>query len=614
MGFAACALIMTSCTKQEVIENVFDGHDQLSFSTGLGKQSTKAPELMNNTLQADAVTDGITIHAYQNTEGSWEKWFNDEVVFNPSWKLKNSTRFRNVNATKYITYFSKVTGALTATDADFINADFTPDKFPKFSYTVAANSATQEDLIAGITEVDVNQTDITLGLRHILSQVNFGTIGYKGANIAIQNIQIKGLFNSATYTYGEADSYPIGNWDAYGTDNALTTRNATYSYFNHTNATTATNSQPNVPASATSSDIYIFGDGGNWGPGKETLYPVGPLNAWEKYNTTTPQTSLKNSLMLIPQDFTGVEDAKVTFEYKITDVDSAFVAGDKDTWEKSEFKLDFSTGTDPDIHYNAKWQQNYRYVYLIDFTDFLDGIALTFKVNVEMYPWENHNNETDDNGGVNIMAAGQPSATNMNTITNGKTWYIASQSETSPATVDPKKWAQVMRNETWNLKAYDFRKIEKGQKITLNFLNVIFNTTGTNPDDTEIDLTLPIGYTAEAGAGITVDENTAPRYTVKKGNKTTTATIIITNTNDEYSTSTTLGQAITAVTTNAKELIYKGTEAINLKTMVPNLTTANETITVKFNSTVVPTVGEDTTSSGTWAWDVVSKTATWTKK
>lgn len=636
MGFAACVLLTTSCTEQKITETVLDGEGELSFSTGIGKQTTKTAEFTNSALQAAAGTNGVTVYAYQKTgtPSAWAKWFEDTVIYGDSkWTLKESVRFRNQNETKFITYFSTKSGAdskplLNQVDGKFDAATFEGvGPFPQFTYKVNTASNNQEDLLAGVTVVKAKQTNITLGLRHILSQINFGTVGYTGAHIRIANIQIKGVSSSATYTYGADENGTVPNIIGEWSDHDVT---ASYSYFNNTNMAVAAagdlknNPQANVPIlkddvmTVKRGDIYIFGDGGNAGPGRAetTWYPTDKTNAtWAHAHVTNP-TGLDNSLMLIPQDLTDA--AKVTFEYQITDVDGAYVAGGPNAgdWAEGEFKLDFSTGTTVGTHYMGAWDQNYRYVYLIDFTDFLDGNALTFDVDVEMYPWVNYDNNSENNGGVEIMVAGQPTTANMNAIASNGTWYIASQSTTNPTipTTDPAKWAQVIRNEVWNLSTYNFMKIEKDQKITLSFLNVIFNTSDkpSAGTPTEIDLTLPDGYTAIAGGdGITVTPNTPPRYTVKGGNKAATATISITNNNKEYSTSATLWDAIKAVDAVGTELIYKGKGAIVLTGMEPTgLTTAGNAFTVKFNSFTIPTVGKST--NGVWTWNATTRTATWT--
>lgn len=627
MGFAACALLLTGCTEQDITERVIDGQGQLIFSTGVGKQATKTAELTNTALR-EAATEkakGIALRTYQDADpidGTYKKWFVDDLWHsNGEWKIE-TTRFRNTVPTKFVTYFPKtdklaeVNDVTETSKSSFETADF-KNTFPSFTYTVGANSTAQEDLIAGITNVVANQTDITIGLRHILSQVNFGTKGYNGAEISIQNIQIHGLYNSATYTYGSADTYPVGEWDKLGEGGTVGDRDVLYSYFNHSNSAAGKNPQPVVDADAIKGDIYVFGDGGNAGPGRNeyTWYPTkASPHTWTKAHTTDP-TLLDNSLMLMPQNFmTDAPDAKVTFEYKIQDADKAYVAGSDTEWESGEFKLNFATGSTPGTHYMGKWDQNYRYLYLIDFTDFLDGIALTFTVDVEMYPWENYNNGSGDDGIINIMAAGQPSAKNMNLIENTDIWYIGSQSKTSPndASFDPKKWAQVMRNEIWDLSTYNFTKIEKDGTFNLNFENVIFNTSPKPSEGslTTITLTLPTGYTAAiANNGTDIKIEGSNPYIISEGKQNATAFIIITNPNEEYSTPASLSTAI-ANATNSTSRLYKGSDAINLKVMEPtNLRTEGNAITVNFNR-VKPTIGA--TANGIWTWNATDKIATWT--
>lgn len=602
LGFAVCALITTSCSQQEMMENITDGQGQLSFAAGTAQQGTRAAELNNTTLQSNE----ITLWAYHNVNSTWGKWYNDVVAFSGNkWALKNSVRFRNTNATKYITYSSKVPRALTK-PTNFSDANF-DSTFPKFTYTVPANSAIQEDLIAGITEVDANKTDITLGMRHILSQVNFGTVGYKGAKIQIRNIKIVGVGETAEFTYRAENTYPIGDWSD------PSTPPTSYDYYNHTNAPAGNNKHRDVPATANRGDKYIFGDGGNWGPGKGTsvFYPLGTNGTWETYNTNSPQTSLSNSLMLLPQKLT--DDAKVTFEYKIQDVDDAYVAGNAMAWETGEFRLDFATGTESGKHYLGEWEQNYRYVYLIDFTDFLDGIALTFKVDVDMYEWENYNKGNDNDGIVDIMAAGQPSQANMNSTNfdSGDTWYIASQSETEPENSTPYKWAQVIRNEIWDLSAYDFKNITIGETFNLSFKNVIFNTPGTTPTPTQIEMTLPDGFSAAKlnSEATNLDISGSNPYIIKSGDESELAVITITN-HRYYRTSASLKTGIEAATENALKFGYGSVEEVNLKAMQPTGANIN-TLTIKFNTDIVPTI--DSTTNGTWTWNGVTKTATWNR-
>lgn len=612
MGFAACALIMTSCNKQEIIENVDDGQGQLSFTPGLGKQSTRASEWTNTLLQGAAIeANPVTLYAYKESAtlpGTFESWFGDDLFYDTNikgWKI-GSTRFRNTAVTKYVTYFPKTTtniqeikDAGDQSKTTFETATFALGKFPAFKYVVAATSNFQEDLLAGVTEIKANVSNITIGMRHILSQVNFGTVGYEGAEIAIRNIQIVGLANEATYTYGPDDKAPVGKWGDLKGGGTVT-----YTYYDFSNVTNA-NLQPATPIDAVTGDRYIFGDGGNWGPGKETttFYPIGNNNDWGNHSANSP--TLANSLMLIPQPLTAT--TKVTFEYQIKDIAGAFVAGGPadDEWQKGEFKLDFSEGIG-DTDYNSEWKQNMRYVYMIDFTDFLNGAALSFTVDVDEQPWLNHDG-TD--GEVDIVVVGQPTVANINTVAKDKEWYIATQTGTAPVAAE---WAQVIRDEVWDMSNYDFRNIEKGQTLQLNFHKVIFNTSeDPNPSTpTTITMTLPDGYAAVAsttgGTPIKIS-GSAPAFVISEGDKSANAFITITNNNDEYSTSATLKAAIRLVNADATPLIYKGKEVISLVDTEPNLSVTGNSMTVKFNTTVVPTVGK--TANGVWTWIPLTKTA-----
>lgn len=623
MGFAICTLILTSCSKQEVTENVDSPQGQLSFSTGLGKPSSRAAEWTNTSLQGAALTGTpIAMYAYQETppalSGTFKEWFKDDLYYDQTakvWKIK-TTRFRNTAETKYVTFFPNTPANLTVemdaveiAKTTFETADFaTGGKFPAFKYKVAATSILQEDLIVGVTKVAAEQSNIIVGMRHALSQVNFGTVGYNGANITLRDINITGINSEAVYTYKAVDEAPAGVW-------GIPTVAATYSYFDYSNTDKIApnlNLQPTVSWEATTGDRYIFGDGGNWGPGKEniTFYPTKATGVWK--NHAANDAALGNSLMLMPQTLTTT--AKVTFEYQITDKTGAFVAGGPDaaTWEKGEFKLDFSTGT-ADEDYKSRWDQNMRYVYMIDFTDFLDGAALSFTVDVDAQPWVNYDN--GGNGEVIILVAGQPTAANMNTIANTQPWYIATQ-KGAPAPTD-KEWAQVIRDEVWNMKDYTFNSIENGQTFNLNFKNVIFNTKDAVPAPTTITLTLPNGYTAALAQGstttnITIDGTNAPVYVISGGDRTSNAAITITNGNEEYSTLVTLQTAIEAVNTPGSKLTYKGTAAIDLKGMEPALTAAGNIMTVKFNN-IVPTVGKTTSGNGEWTWDASTRAATYTR-
>lgn len=509
--FATCAFLVTSCNQNDVVESLEQDMGKLSFNTVIGKQ-TKAAELTNDGLQKAAASKnkGIALYAYQKVSDTWNPWYTDGVWYaDGKWQIE-STRFANTAPSKYVTYYPTT---YVTPSADFATADFNIT-FPKFDYTIQATNS-QEDLIAGISDVAASKKDITLGMRHILSQINFGVKGYNGAFIQIQNIKIHDVYNSATYTYrgdnlGTSPNI-IGSWGGYGSFGKGDVANE-YTY----SGTTTT-----VPATANTGDKYIFGDGGNWGPGKEadTWYPVGDANAWVAGDdvTLTNKTKMFNSLMLMPQNFTtegaSNKDAYVTFEYKIWDTGSnglgsnaGYAAGSSSTWATGQFKLDFNTGENT---YKSQWDQNYRYVYIIDFEKFLDDNRLDFTVEVDLYPWLNYNDPGD--GIVGIPVAGIPTNTQLNTLTDKDTWYVATRrSTTLPATTAQ---VQLIQTQIWNWETYGFTGLVSGQSLDINFSNVVFNGK-TLTINVGTGYNIYVGTEAETQS-ITVTENTQ-LVTIKK--------------------------------------------------------------------------------------------------
>lgn len=472
LTFATYAVILTSCNQNEITDNLeTSSNGQLTFSPAIGKQTaTRASELTNAGLEAAANSKkkGIVLYAYQETSapGTYSSWFNDKLWYEaPNWKIE-STRFRNTSKSKFISFYPE-TDQL-AVDPGFGTVSFvTKSILPKFEYNASTDLSKQVDLVASITDVEPNATDIVFKMRHILSQVNFGVKGYKGAQISISNIEIHGVYDNATFTYGVVDNYPLGKWSNFGAkdvDNDGGTTKYTYALKGGA-----------IPAKLTeveqviTGDVYVFGDGGNWGPGKEstTWYPVGEKGAWMKANNIVKETpSMSNSLMLIPQDFKSApKDAYVTFNYTIKDISGALVANNAE----GQFKLDF---TSTNASYTSKWEQNYRYLYIIDFTDFLNDNKLTFKVDVQAYPWENYNKPGD--GIVDVPVIGQTTIEAFNTDYTGvddkAKWYAATCSRTVPKTS-----VQLITSETWSWELYTFKGLDSGDSFNIKFDKVIFN-------------------------------------------------------------------------------------------------------------------------------------------
>lgn len=576
MGLAACTLIMTSCSKQEIMENVDANKGQLSFSPLTGKQ-TKASEITNSTLiGATGATkaNAINMFAYYEKDGTtWTKWFDDALYYDAKeWKI-GSTRFQNSQATKYFTYWPAK--GVTVDKSSFEGPDFTTS-FPKFTYTVEALQAGQLDLIGGVTDVVANDTEVEIQTRHLLSQVNFGVRAYEGAKITIKDIKIESVYNKADFTYKANDAAPLGTWSNFNT----TTTEYNYSFGTTSGFTTEAKT-------IATGDTYIFGDGGKWGPGKgaSTYYVLADGSA-KQGTAVADGDKLSNSLMLIPQEFND-NKAKVTFKYSITDVDNAPVVDETE----GSFFLNFDNAVN--TAYANEWKQNYRYVYIIDFEDMLDDNKLTFTVDVETHEWENYDNNNPDDPGtgiVDIQAIGSTAKPIIDKLGDKGVFYFAKNSATQG---DANLNVQVINDVTWNWTGYTFKGIQAiNESITLDFTEVVFNGH-------TITLNLPTdGFKYAVTEGATVTGNT---ITIKaKG-----ATVTIAN-SAYYRAAATLQTAIVGAAKDQR-FVYGGTDAIDLTKMIPTATLqGGETITVKFNSSIVPTV------DGDWKWDGATRTATYT--
>lgn len=466
LTFATCAFILTSCSQSEITDNLeTSSNGQLTFSPAIGKQTaTRASELTNAGLETAAVSkeNGIVLYAYQETSapGTYSPWFNDKLWYEvPNWKIE-STRFRNTSKSKFISFYPK-TDQLKV-DPGFGTVSFiTKSILPKFEYNASTTLSEQVDLVASITDVEPNATDIVFKMRHILSQVNFGVKGYNGAKISIKCICLKAVNDSGTYVFNPVEAISgtniIGRWTPIIPKTPVTYN---YDFPRYT-----------VPDTASTGDIYVFGDGGNWGPGtaETTWYVIDGNTAIQGNAIKNRSDKRSNSLMLIPQDLTG---ATVEFTYTIQDKDGAYVAGKENAPATGVFKLDFKTGDTSGTHYLGKWEQNYRYLYIIDFTDFLNDNKLTFKVDVEAYPWENYNKP--DDGIVDVPVIGQTTNEAFDTpytgIEKDIVWYAATCSRTVP-----KNSVQLITTETWSWELYTFKGLDSGQSFNIKFDKVIFN-------------------------------------------------------------------------------------------------------------------------------------------
>ena len=358
MGFAACALMITSCQKSEVADNIEQNSRSLSFNLVMGTQ-TRAAELMTDDLKATGKP--IDLWAYNNPlSGSGSPYFKEILEYNRSGSATGwSTEYQRFVPTSGTLDYYAVYPAGSA--ANWSNP--TPESLAQFEYSVTGEGD-KIDLVAAAVRSQSTQSP-TLPMRHILSQINFGVYGYKGAQIAVSNFQVHNVKQTGVYTFADNS---VGSWSGQSSS-------ADYGYKMHGASVPL---RPTDVQSVTTGELYIFGDGGNSAVGTSAgiYYNTAP-DKWDAASNIS-RAKLSNSLMLLPQT---LKESYFTFDYTVRDKDGNDI-------------LIPATGTvDLSVNGTIRWEPNRRYVYMIDFKDILDAKALDFSVSVLVESWENYNKD-----------------------------------------------------------------------------------------------------------------------------------------------------------------------------------------------------------------------------
>lgn len=460
LGFTAFILILTGCQKSEVVENINDGNNQLDFGVYQGK-ATRTGELTNAELNIGGVN--FPLCAYKGKKGAdRDSYFEEVLTFGTPVPNKWNTsipRFLTANdPLQFYAYYAKgaVGGVVPGvTSLAFPSKLSGANAYPTFVYQIQPTLA---DLVAATVE-DHSGTSVTIPFRHILSQVNFGVKGYYGAQIEISDIKINGVNNKGTFSFNPA----VTEWGWKG-QTGTTAYDYTFpGYKTPGSFTDASNAEKE-------SDLtYVFGDGGQWGPGEgdNTWYVTAAGVATQGSKVTTP---LANSLILMPQALAAGKT--VTFKYTIQDLENKFVVGAKDAPVAGKFDL----ALDATAPYANKWQPNLRYVYIIDFTGYLDGQLLSFTVDVETNQWENYDKPGD--GIVLLSSVGEP-------MFKDKIQGLEPNTGTYAIPL-----GHVFSDIAWDWSPYGMTKtFAAGNTFTVTFANVKFNgnsITVTAPDGFEV--------------------------------------------------------------------------------------------------------------------------------
>lgn len=576
LGFAAFALILTSCQENEIIEHIDDGNNQLEFGVYQGKV-TKALELTNDSLKKKGVN--FPLYGYKGKQSELKEiYFEETLTFNGTiWETSIPRFLFGSTELQFYAYFPQ--NALATT----YNGDkaVAKDDFPELTHTVGATQATQVDLVAARVN-DHTGNKVVIPFRHILSQINFGVKGYYGAKITISDIEIHEVRNKGTYSFNPnaTSIWKLETGDAnygYRFGDGVSSDVSTYTTPGGENKQGKWEDKPE----GESNNTYIFGDGGQWGPGSGT----GTENLWyinkdnnpiqgSKINTDTD--SLFNALMLMPQPLTsGMTADYVTFKYTIQDLEDTYIIGALNTPVNGKFDLNMINPSDINPQYDNEWKPNMRYLYIIDFKGYLDGQKLTFDVDVDMQPWENY-----DKPGQGIVLLSSLDGTvfdkNIKVLTSGGIHDILEGHLFSHITWD------------WSLKNMG-TAFTTGQSFTVKFSKVNFNGN-------EIIIIPPFGFTVSTnpgkGAGVVDAKDQTLTFTA--------ATFAY------YGNVTALNNAITAITAAGGE--FNASNDISLKALTNvSKITAGKTLILHF-----ATAYSKEATPPHWAFDVNKKTATYT--
>lgn len=211
LAIAAVATI-TSCSQNEEFEN--QGQEaEISFNSVINK-STRAAIIENAKFSSFTVS-GYRTAEKMTSETQLATGFMDDVKVSKGeggWSQVGTFYWP---ATAYVSFF--------ATSPEQTLDITTKAGFPTFNYTVGATAEQVDLLAANLINQQKEDNKVTLGFRHLLTQVNFSIKGdTEDFKYVISKLEISGVGTTATYSFDGAVG-TVGTW-------GNTTSNGEYSY------------------------------------------------------------------------------------------------------------------------------------------------------------------------------------------------------------------------------------------------------------------------------------------------------------------------------------------------------------------------------------------------
>lgn len=224
---AVAALAFVGCTQNEEIDNL-GSKAEVNFKTIVSKTTRVAPMVTDNfatfkvnaynTEAVDMATTTSLAKSFMsdvtatNNTGTWGI---DKGPF--YWPMSDKIQFFAYSPATNVTGYAAATG------------------YPSFNYKIQTVDKQEDLLVAKLenaTKTSNGTTGVNLAFAHVLTQVNFSAELEAGATYKVTKIDILGVNDEGTFTYGAANA--TGAWSA-------TTGNASYQYAGNYNATATDN-------------------------------------------------------------------------------------------------------------------------------------------------------------------------------------------------------------------------------------------------------------------------------------------------------------------------------------------------------------------------------------
>lgn len=198
------AMAFTSCSQNEEFENAGQ-NAEISFNSIISK-SARAAIVENDDFKSFTVNGYRTIKVL-TADSLLKAGFMDNVPV-----AKNGNNWEQTGtfywpATAYVSFFA-------TSPAQTLN--IASQGYPKFEYTVGDIDSQADLLAANLINQTKSDNKVTLGFRHLLTQVNFSIKGdTKDFKYVISKLKISGVSSTATYSFDGNES-TVGSWGNQG--------------------------------------------------------------------------------------------------------------------------------------------------------------------------------------------------------------------------------------------------------------------------------------------------------------------------------------------------------------------------------------------------------------